>query len=129
SPNPAEPSPPRLQVVEVLHGGAEDPPHRSEEASSVVRVQVLDPPAGVDPRLPQDLVGHEVPDPGHEPLVHQEGLHASAPARERPQELTLFPGERVRPEAPQHALQLVVAPAQPPPAEPPHVSVAELALL
>src|SRR5919108_5365828 len=79
--------PPGVEPARIsVHGAPDDPTQRSEQRVSLVVRESVDRPARMDPGPPQDLVGEEVADARHEPLVHQRGLDPAAASIEEPEE-------------------------------------------
>ena len=74
-------------VVVLVDRFLQDRVHGAVQADALVVVQRLDGPAWVQPRLPQDLVGDEVPDAGDEGLIHQRRFHAAPLSRQATEEL------------------------------------------
>src|SRR5439155_14632174 len=81
-----EPSSLRRDVVVASNRLSNDQPEPSEESLPILGAKRLHPAPGVDARLPQDLVGQQVPHAGDEPLIHEHRLHRPAPPREPVQE-------------------------------------------
>ena len=81
----------------------------------------------MDPGLPQDLVGEEVPHPCDERLVHERGLDAASTQLEELQEVPSRDVQRVWAEGTEKHVDVGCVSRQPQAAELPHVPVPNLA--
>jgi hypothetical protein len=100
--------------------------HHAVEPDAIVLRHRLDGAARMHARLPQHLIGDEVPDAGDEGLIHQRGLRAAALAGQPFQEIGSRDRERVGAERAEDRRGLLAVVREPRPAELAHVAVAEL---
>jgi hypothetical protein len=63
-----------------------------EEAAAFVFSERFDPSSRVDARVPENLIRDDVAHAGHERLVHQSCLHASATSPEQVEEFPATDG-------------------------------------
>jgi hypothetical protein len=80
----------------------------------------------MDPSLPEDLVGHEISDTGHEGLVHERGFYAAPPSGKNLEELPATDRKCVRPQSADKSLLFLLAPSQPRTSQLSHVPIPEL---
>src|SRR5918995_4888236 len=81
----------------------------------------------MDPRLPQDLVGEEVPNARDERLIHEGRLDPAAPSFEQLHESASVDAQRIRAELYEQRLDICRVSREPQASELPHVPVADLA--
>lgn len=91
--------------------------------------ELRDRPARVNAGSRQDLVRHQVADPGERPLVHQRRLHTAPSRAEQAVERLDVDGGRVGAEGAGHARPLPGVAGKPDAAKPPNVVAAKLAPL
>jgi uncharacterized protein (TIGR03086 family) len=76
--------------------------------------------------VPEDLVGEDIADAGHERLIHQSCLHASSTAPQQVKEVLASEGQRVRAERSEHRSSLLIVVGEPDSAQLAHVPIAKL---